>query len=201
MPRGAIGTGGEVMRRRSFLQTLTAGSLATLFSMRFTASSAPDTQILKSGRRVALKCLGIANGPRWLDGRTSNGTVGLAPKMGVKQFSGTQWQVVRRGDGVISLKCLGLVEGPRWLDGRTANGTVGLAPGTAAPFTGTAWQVVDGENNTVTLKCLGKVEGNRWLDGRTGNGSVGLAPRTDSPFTGTKWEVQSYPVCIDEPCP
>src|SRR5437867_286624 len=189
------------MRRRSFLQIFGAGSLATLFPTPLTASSAPDTLILTSGRHVALKCLGNVNGPRWLDGRTANGTVGLAPKMGVKQFSGTQWLVVRRGDGIVSFKCLGVTNGPRWLDGRTANGTVGLAPRTDAQFSGTAWQVFDGENNTVTLKCLGNVNGPRWLDGRTGNGTVGLAANTDPPFTGTKWEVQSYPVCIDEPCP
>jgi hypothetical protein len=188
------------MRRRSFIEGLTAGSLAILFPIRLKAGGPPDTQILTHGRRVALKCLGNVNGPRWLDGRTANGTVGLAPKMGVKQFSGTQWLVARRGDGIVSLKCLGAVEGSRWLDGRTGNGTVGLAPNTNAPYSGTAWQVIDGENNTVTLKCLGKVEGSRWLDGRTGNGTVGLAANTES-FTGTKWEVQSYPVCIDEPCP
>ena len=187
------------MRRRSFIEGVIVGSLAILFPARLRAgSAAPDTQILKHGRHVALKCLGDVNGPRWLDGRTGNGTVGLAPKMGVKEFSGTQWLVARRGDGIVSLKCLGLVEGSRWLDGRTADGTVGLAPKTDPPFSGTAWQVVDGENNTVMLKCLGKIEGSRWLDGRTGNGTVGLAPNTES-FMGTKWEVQSYPQIIDEP--
>ena len=189
------------MRRRSFIEGLAAGSLTILLPVHLKAVSPPDTQILTHGRRVALKCLGNVNGPRWLDGRTGNGTVGLAPKMGVKQFSGTQWLVARRGEGIVSLKCLGLTEGSRWLDGRTVGGTVGLAPKTDPPYSGTAWQVIDGENNTVMLKCLGKVEGPRWLDGRTGNGTVGLAPNTDQSFTGTKWEVQSYPVCMDEPCP
>ena len=189
-----------MMRRRDFLQTLAAGSLIALIPVRLSANNA-DSRILTNGRHVALKCLGTVNGARWLDGRTANATVGLAPKMGIKKYSGTQWLVVKRGEGIISLKCLGAVNGSRWLDGRTANRTVGLAPRTDPQFTGTAWQVIDGENNIVTLKCLGNINGPRWLDGRTGNGTVGLAPTTDPPFTGTKWEVQSYPVCIDEPCP
>ena len=156
-------------------------------------------QALKPGNNVALKCLGNVNGPRWLDGRTANGTVGLAPSL-TKKYSGTKWLVVKAGEGVIALKCLGVINGPRWLDGRTADGTVGLAPNTSKPFTGTRWQIVqvDPNNpNIVTLKCLGDINGPRWLDGRTGNGTVGLAPRTDPPFTGTKWEVEGYPVPFD----
>ena len=62
-------------------------------------------------------------GPRYLDGRTANGTVGLAPNLSPK-FPGTKWRVVRAGEGVVALKCLGDIEGSRWLDGRTADGTV-----------------------------------------------------------------------------
>jgi hypothetical protein len=182
------------MKRRDFLQTLAGGSLMLLIPARISA------QVLKPGNNVALKCLGNANGPRWLDGRTGNGTVGLAPNLS-KQYSGTKWLVVRAGEGVVALKCLGVVDGPRWLDGRTANSTVGLAPNTGSQFSGIRWQIVqlDANNpNIVALKCLGKIDGPKWLDGRTGNGTVGLAPRTDPPFTGTRWEVQPYPGRFDE---
>src|SRR4051812_11428103 len=99
------------------------------------------TAPLTPGNDVSLRCLGNIDGPRFLDGRTGDGTVGLAPDLGPR-FTGTKWHVVRAGEGVVALKCLGAVEGPRWLDGRTADGTVGLAPTTQSPFTGTRWKVV-----------------------------------------------------------
>ena len=158
-------------------------------------------QILRPGNRVAFKSLGHRNGPRWLDGRTQDGSVGLAPVLS-KTYSGTKWAVIRAGEGIVALRCEGLLDGPaRWLDGRTHEGKVGLAPNTNKPFTGTRWQVVEADQNNpkiVRLKCLGAVEGPRWLDGRTHDGTVWLAPRTDPPFTGTKWEVQQYPVITDD---
>ncbi len=181
------------MERRDFLQTLVGGSLTLFVPARLLA------QVLKPGTSVALKCLGQRNGPRWLDGKTQDGTVGLAPSL-TKQYSGTKWAVVRAGEGIVALKCLGFTEGNRWLDGRTAEGKVGLAPHTNKPFSGTRWQVIEADQNNPTfvfLKCLGQVEGPRWLDGQTQYGTVGLAPKTDPPFTGTKWEVQQYPVVPD----
>jgi len=41
---------------------------------------------------VALKCLGDIEGPRWLDGRTADGTVGLASTT-EPPFTGTKWEV------------------------------------------------------------------------------------------------------------
>jgi len=181
------------MKRREFLETVAGSSLILLIPSRLSA------QLLKHGNHVALKCLGDANKPRWLDGRTANGTVGLAPKL-APPFTGTKYLVVRAGEGIVALKCEGTANGARWLDGRTAGGTVGLAPNTGKPFTGTRWQVVQLDQNhpdIVALKCLGNIEGPRWLDGRTMDGTVGLASRTDPPFTGTKWEVRAYPVLFD----
>jgi hypothetical protein len=155
---------------------------------------------LEHGNKVSLRCLGDQPGPRFLDGRTHDGTVGLAPKTG-DPFTGTKWEVVRAGAGIIALKCLGQLEGPRWLDGRTHNGTVGLAPNPKPPFTGTRWKIVqvDAHNpDIVELHCEGALDGPRWLDGRTNNGSVGLAAVTTPPFTGTRWEVQAYPVRLDQ---
>lgn len=136
---------------------------------------------------VTLKCLGDIEGPehdRYLDGRTIDGSVGLAPST-AEPFSGTVWRARSLGE-LVYLQCLGDIEGPRFLDGRTADGTAGLAVSTAEPFSGTLWLM--GEQGEVTLECQGDVEGSRFLDGRTGDGSVGLAPSTAPPFTGTRWE-------------
>jgi hypothetical protein len=173
------------MKHRQFLQTLAVISTALFCSTHL------EAQILRAGNQVSLRCLGNIPGPRYLDGRTANGTVGLAPNTG-REFTGTRWRVVRAGDGVVELKCLGDIEGPRWLDGRTADGTVGLAPNTNRPFTGTRWQVlqVDHNNpNIVALRCLGDIEGPRWLNGKTADATVDVAPTIEPPFTGTKWEV------------
>ena len=181
------------MNRRDFTKTLGASSITLVFPVRAHAS------VLKPGNNVSLRCLGQIRGPNYpnyLDGRTSDGSVGLAPKLTPK-FSGTKWKVFNAGGSAISLQCLGAVDGPRWLDGRTSNGTAGLAPNRNKPFTGTRWEVVELENGAIALKCLGDVEGPRWLDGRTGEGTVGLARTTDPPFTGTRWDVRPYPVPID----
>jgi hypothetical protein len=179
------------MNRRQFLQAGAGGSIALLTRVGLATP-------LQFNQIYSLRCLGNVNGPRYLDGRTADGTVGLVAKL-VKPFSGTKWRLVNAGNGTVAFQCRGDVEGRRWLDGRTADGTVGLAPNTGAPFTGTRWQIIDVPGG-VTLKCLGAIEGSRWLDGRTGNGSVGLAKTTDPPFTGTKWEIAPYPVCFDDPC-
>ena len=187
-----VGRGGS-MNRRDVIKMLTGSSLMLVLPVRAHAS------LLKPGNSVSLRCLGKIRGPNYpnyLDGRTRDGSVGLAPKLTPK-FSGTKWKVFTAGSGTISLQCLGVVDGPRWLDGRTANGSVGLAPNRNKPFTGTRWEVVEFEDGSVALKCLGDIDGPRWLDGRTGDGTVGLAPTTNPPFTGTKWEVRSYPVPID----
>jgi len=87
---------------------------------------------------VSLECLGAIEGPRWLDGRTQDGTVGLAPS--VEGYSGTRWQMIAadRSYSTYLFKCLEAIEGPRWLDGRTQDGTVGLAPSVEG-YSGTRW--------------------------------------------------------------
>ena len=175
----------DLMKHRQFLQAL------ALISTALFCSTHLEAQVLRAGHHVSIRCLGNIPGPRYLDGRTANGTVGLVPSVS-PEFTGTRWRVVRVADGVVELKCLGDIEGPRWLDGRTADGTVGLAPNTNRPFTGTRWQVLRvsyNNPNIVALKCLGDIEGPRWLDGRTADGTVGVAPTIEPPFTGTKWEV------------
>ena len=181
------------MNRRLVLPGLVVGSLTSV------APGWLRANVLVPPHSVLLRCLGTASGSaRFLDGRTGNGTVGLAPEA-TTRFSGTKWNVRKAGDGIVALQCVGTGNGPKWLDGRTADGTVGLAPSIENPFTGTRWEVVSVDDNNpdiVALKCLATIEGARWLDGRTGDGSVGLAPTTDAPFTGTKWEVKIYPALM-----
>jgi hypothetical protein len=145
---------------------------------------------LMAGQIVILKCLGNIDGPRYLDGRTGDGTVGLAPvTTGV--FTGTQWAVEDAGEGAVYLKCLGNIDGPRYLDGRTGDGTVGLAPVTTGIYTGTRWAIDDETPDRIALKCLGNIDGPRYLDGRTGDGTVGLAPVTTGAYSGAHWQVNA----------
>ena len=88
---------------------------------------------------VAFRCRGVVEGPRWLDGRTKDGTVGLAPNT-YAPFTGTRWKVLDVTGGV-NLKCLGAIAGPQFLDGDTTSGGVELANVTDPPFTGTKWEL------------------------------------------------------------
>jgi hypothetical protein len=127
---------------------------------------------------------------RFLDGRTQDGTVGLAPHTN-PPFTGTRWEVKELLGSWPrysrwAFKCLGDIPGNRWLDGRTADSTVGLAPHGRPPFTGTRWEVhiwgaepegAAPEPTIVHLKCLGHLPGVPWLRGfpfRPPNGTVGL---------------------------
>ncbi|MBG1261480.1 hypothetical protein [Nostoc commune] len=174
--------------RRQFLKitggfvagTATVGSFSLINNLRANASAI-----------ITLKCLGDQNGPRFLDGRTFNGTVGLAPSTG-GGFTGTRWEFFFDLDRVIvAFRCLGDQNGPRFLDGRTYNGTVGLAPIAGGKFSGALWDIDDNgtDNRIITIKSMGDQNGPRFLDGRTYNGTVGLAPSTGGGFTGTRWEL------------
>jgi hypothetical protein len=145
------------------------------------------------GDKITLECLtGPANVHFFLDGRTAEGNVGLAPNTG-GVFTGTRWEVIfvtSPSNDEIHLRCLGTTPGNRWLDGRTADGGVGLAPTTGGVFTGTRWEVTfttAPSNDEIHLRCLGTTPGNRWLVGRTGDRTVGLAPQPGS--QDTKWRV------------
>jgi hypothetical protein len=140
-------------------------------------------------QRVILECLGSVEGPRFLNGRTAEGTVDLAPST-VPPYTGTLWEMTDWPSGAYTLRCLGHIVGARFLDGRTAEGTVGLAlDADLASHSGTYWEVTPFSEGTFTLRCLGDVDGNRFLDGRTGEGTVGLAPAPGGPFTGAIWGI------------
>lgn len=185
------------MKRRQLIQfgVFSVTGLATpLIFNYFDSKSSQAVASIPSHRSIiTLECMGNLQGSRWLDGRTRDGSVGLAPRTG-EGYTGTRWQVFEVDSGIYALKCLGNINGPRWLDGRTGNGTVGLAAETGRQFTGTRWQIFEVSEGIVGMKCLGNVDGPRWLDGRTGSGTVGLAPNTPTPdggFSGTTWKVYS----------
>jgi len=102
---------------------------------------------LGRGDYITLECLGDKPGPRYLDGRTHNGTVGLAPHTN-PPYTGTRWHLTTNSRNVRNpnaaghfLECLGEESGPRWLDGRTDNGDAVLSPTRSAPYTGTRWWI------------------------------------------------------------
>jgi hypothetical protein len=136
---------------------------------------------LTPGTSVTLLCKGSEGPQSYLDGRTTNGTVGLAPNTN-PPYTGTVWAVEDGGGGTVMLKCKGVLDGPRYLDRRTSDGsTVGLAEN--------RWIVEDGsDNSTIFLRAAGVPAGNpRYLDGKTVDQTVGLASDHDG-HSGTRWK-------------
>ncbi|MBG1268939.1 hypothetical protein [Nostoc sp. WHI] len=94
-----------------------------------------------------IRSLGTIPGADYLDGRTGNGTVGLAPTY-TRGFTGARWQissrVVRQRTyyyTYYTIRSCGTTPGADYLDGRTGNGTVGLAPTYTGGFTGARWSI------------------------------------------------------------
>ncbi len=199
--------GPRTYSRRQALGLL-GGSLAG-FSLLSTGLADPaKAQVgdIKYGSLITLKSLGDKPGPRYLDGRTHNATVGLAPHA-KPPYTGTRWRVSYVSDyfNTIVLNCEGTGPGnARLLDGRTQDRTVGLAPNTEPPYTGTEWRLsahkVEATANSnaywfYSLYCKGAGPGDvRYLDGRTDAGDVVLSPHLGPPFTGTHWSIHLVPV-------
>lgn len=93
---------------------------------------------------VVLRCEGnsvAGKDDRFLDGRTADGTVGLAPDT-APPFSGTQWSFIQDTPPFVKFKCQGTGTGSKkFLDGRTANGTVGLIVDANPQFSGSLWGI------------------------------------------------------------
>ena len=198
--------GARTLSRRQALGLLggsLAGASGLSFGLANPAKSAPLP--FGTGDVITLECQ--IEGPRqttyrWLDGRTGEGNVGLAPNTN-PPYTGTKWRVVVRTagtaakDGIIHLRCLGAGNSNlRWLDGVTGDGSVQLAPTTAGKYTGTSWRVVPGKvspdqtTGDISLECLGTGPGNKWLVGRRDR-AVGLAPQAGSP--ATTWHYRILP--------
>src|SRR5581483_4326060 len=90
---------------------------------------------LQSGTVVRLICEGNLPGPRFLDGHTHDGTIGLSFSPD-PPFTGTHWRVHDDGQGGVLLECTGEVPGVRFLNGLTQNGQVALSPNGDPPFSG-----------------------------------------------------------------
>jgi hypothetical protein len=92
---------------------------------------------------VTLKRLGDVDGSKFLDGRTGEGTVGLAPTT-IEPFTGTRWAMNELSSNgnttVVTLKCLGHIDGPKFLNGNTEHGSVDLADSTEG-VSGTRWKM------------------------------------------------------------
>jgi hypothetical protein len=191
---------------------LLGGSLAgfSLLSLGLVGPAKATMPGIDHNDIITLKCLGDKPGPGYLDGRTHNGTVGLAPHTN-PPYTGTKWRVEYLDPSAgpdqpwiythINLHCEGTGPGDaRYLDGRTQDATVGLAPHLGKPFTGARWdldaikQVSPTTGNAwwyYTLYCEGTGPGDaRYQDGHTADGTVGLAPTTNKPFTGTHWQIE-----------
>jgi len=85
----------------------------------------------------SFRCLGIGDGPMWINGLTRISRVITSPSpVGA---SGAGWGIYREGGG-ITLKCLGTVAGGRWLVGDARDNTVRLVSEEAADGA-TVWQV------------------------------------------------------------
>ncbi len=140
---------------------------------------------------------GGGTAPKYLDGRTADGSVGTATNTW-DPFTGTHWTAREVSPGIVTLK-MSLFPSDRLLDGRTANGSVGLAEAADNAHSGVFWEPIITDHvkprrgefgddfDVWILRCLGVINGNRFLDFRSQDGSVGLAPFIDGPFTGTRW--------------
>lgn len=108
------------------------------------------------------QCMG-SDGTGFLDGRTGDGSVGLAPDSTVPPFSGTRWRVIDDpfvGEHIV-LECLGRfglgADEHRFLDGHTIDNhdggpSVALAPQSdVQSHSGTHWEIIvsDGGNDAV----------------------------------------------------
>jgi hypothetical protein len=169
----------------------------TLVALSMAAAHPAKAQTFHNGSRITLECLGDIPGAKFLDGRTQDGTVGLAPETG-GPFTGTAWRAHRVGGRFWRLETLGAIPGPAvWLDGRTETASVGLAPHAHPPFTGATWEITElGQAPTgegiYALRALGDQPGPQFLDCHTADGTVGLAPNPQDPsFSGTRWVIRT----------
>jgi hypothetical protein len=204
--------GVAVPRRYSRRQAigLLGGSLAG-FTLLSPAKSQAAVAVppFRDRDHISLECASNEPGSKFLDGRTQDSTVALAPNTN-PPFTGTRWEAVKvlgkentfwffcRANWPRPAGAPYYEPGDRWLDGRTQNGSVGLRPSRGAQFTGTKWEVIpwgvrDGVE-TVALKCLGTLSGSgRFLIGRVHNGTVGLTRYGSDSWPAALWKVRILP--------
>jgi hypothetical protein len=122
---------------------LATSDLEPFTGARWLALPAPDPP----STNVFLQCLGDVDGPRFLDGHTQDGTVGLAPNT-EDPFTGTRWEISDAGSDEVFLRCLGAsTEGAnvRFLRGNLGDGTVELVQQGGDVSSATRWRVIDAQ--------------------------------------------------------
>ena len=213
-PLGLSFDGGEAgartLSRRQAIGLL-GGSLAGLTLLSPATSQAATSPVppFRDRDHISLECASNEPGFKFLDGRTQDSTVALAPHTN-SPFTGTRWEAVKvlgkentfwffcRANWPRPAGAPYYEPGNRWLDGRTQEGSVGLAPSRSAPYTGTKWEVIpwgvrDGVE-TVAIKCLGTLSGSgRFLIGRVHNGTVGLTRYGSDSWPAALWKVRILP--------
>ena len=112
-------------------------SLASNIDAQFTSTK---WKVHVIGGVVALENQGKINGPKWLNGVTSNGSVNLVDNTEGGN-TGTKWKINIFYGGFITLENQGEINGPKWLNGVTYDGTVNLVDNTEGGNTGTKWRI------------------------------------------------------------
>ena len=100
-------------------------------------------QVVRHDGAVSFRTLGRLVGPTtpvWLDGRTADGTVGLALNL-APPFTGASWRLVSFEGRGFTMQTLGTIPGPNFLDGRTQDGTVALIRTVDAAHSGAVWRI------------------------------------------------------------
>ena len=89
-----------------------------------------------------IQCLGLGQGPRWLEGRAATASVGLAAGR-QPSYSGTAWRALPfQGSGTDYLLECEVARGKRWwLRGTPGRGVVDLAAPSDRPVPGTRWTI------------------------------------------------------------
>jgi outer membrane protein assembly factor BamB len=129
---------------RSWLNAITGNSTVTL-EKQFGGDMFSGTwwQIARHDGAVSFRSLGRLVGtttPVWLDGRTADGTVGLALNF-APPYTGASWRLVSFEGRGFTMQTLGTIPGPTFLDGRTLDGTVALIRTVDAAHSGAVWRI------------------------------------------------------------
>lgn len=153
------------------------------------------SQTFANGDIVHIYCLGHIDGPRYLNGSTSDGVVNMSTSTEYPT-TGVKWKIERTQEGFINLRCMGHIDGVRYLNGNTIEGVVNMSNELVYPTTGTRWTLVRKKDGNYHIKCEGHIDGIRYLNGNTVTGEVNLSNELVFPTTGTSWRISKIPLAI-----
>jgi hypothetical protein len=139
------------------------------------------------------------NTQKYLDGRTADLSVGIAP-ITLNPFGGTHWTAQELTQGIITLKLTLFQGGDRFLKGRPDTAKVELDSIADQVEFPCFWEpiIVDHQNDfdVWILRSMSIFDGPRFLDYRSADDSVGMAPFIDGVFGGTRWTLVPNPPVI-----